>query len=125
MTCIIAVGTVTGIISGTGSMTAALGLCLIGPLQTAHGWAAVWFFLIACALAGIALIFPKVYKEIYQHDADFERASLEMKEECRLNESAFEAPPSSSCHPQHRKNYVSSSSYQGYRYGAISCSECK
>merc|ERR1719375_326318 len=46
-------GTVTGIINGSGSITAAFGLMLIGPLQNLGGWTAVWYFLIACVLVFI------------------------------------------------------------------------
>jgi OPA family glycerol-3-phosphate transporter-like MFS transporter 1/2 len=60
-------GTVTGIINGSGSITAALGLMLIGPLQTLGGWTAVWYFLIACVIAGTSLMGPKIYKEIVDH----------------------------------------------------------
>ena len=61
-------GTVTGIINGSGSITAAFGLMVIGPLQTMGGWTAVWYFLIACVLAGTALMGPKIYKEITAHE---------------------------------------------------------
>jgi sugar phosphate permease len=62
-----ALGTVTGIINGSGSITAALGLMVIGPLQTLGGWTAVWYFLIACVVAGTALMGPKIYKELTDH----------------------------------------------------------
>merc|ERR1712072_781652 len=42
--------TVTGIINGSGSITAAFGLMVIGPLQSMGGWTAVWYFLIVCVL---------------------------------------------------------------------------
>ena len=61
-------GTVTGIINGSGSITAALGLMVIGPLQALGGWTAVWYFLIACVVAGTALMGPKIYKELTQHE---------------------------------------------------------
>lgn len=63
-----ALGTVTGIINGSGSITAALGLMLIGPMQVAYGWSAVWYFLIACTIIGTLLMSPKVMKELYSHD---------------------------------------------------------
>jgi len=63
-----ALGTVTGIINGSGSITAALGLMVIGPLQINYGWVSVWYFLIACTLMGSSLMMPKVLKEIYEHD---------------------------------------------------------
>ena len=62
-------GTVTGIINGSGSITAALGLMIIGPLQKYYGWSSVWYFLILCTVAGSSLMMPKVLKEIYEHDA--------------------------------------------------------
>jgi sugar phosphate permease len=62
-------GTVTGIINGSGSITAAFGLMLIGPLQSMGGWTAVWYFLIACVLAGTGLMGPKILKELTQHDS--------------------------------------------------------
>jgi len=61
-------GTVTGIINGSGSITAAFGLMVIGPLQTLGGWTAVWYFLIACVLTGTGLMGPKIYKEIVAHE---------------------------------------------------------
>lgn len=119
------VGTVTGIINGTGSMTAALGLCLIGPLQTRHGWEAVWYFLMACVFAAVALIFPKVHKEIYEHDADFQRVSLGKEEVTPSSKDIFASPLPLSCigeenkliNDQRNQHYQ----YQGYRYGAIPC----
>jgi len=60
-------GTVTGIINGSGSITAAFGLMLIGPLQQMGGWTAVWYFLIACVVTGTALMGPKIYKEVTDH----------------------------------------------------------
>jgi len=59
-----ALGTVTGIINGSGSITAALGLMLIGPLQNFGGWTAVWYFLIFCVVVGTALMSPNIVKEL-------------------------------------------------------------
>ncbi|CAM9216009.1 unnamed protein product [Chrysoparadoxa australica] len=63
-----ALGTVTGLINGSGSITAAIGLLFIGRIQTAWGWASVWYFLIVCTVVGCALLYPKVKKEIFDHD---------------------------------------------------------
>merc|ERR1719337_389806 len=60
-------GTVTGIINGSGSITAAFGLMLIGPLQDLGGWTAVWYFLILCVVTGTALMGPKIHKELTDH----------------------------------------------------------
>lgn len=70
-----ALGTVTGIINGSGSVVAALGLLVIGPLQQRAGWAAVWDFLIVCVVTGTLLMGPKVHKELYYHDAPEPAAS--------------------------------------------------
>ncbi|CAN0527577.1 unnamed protein product, partial [Ectocarpus sp. 12 AP-2014] len=58
-------GTVTGIINGSGSIVAAVGLLIIGPLQNFGGWKAVWYFLVASTIAGMALLAPLVHKEIF------------------------------------------------------------
>ena len=67
-----ALGTVTGIINGSGSITAALGLLLIGPIQVSYGWSAVWYFLVFCTVVGTLCMSSKVYKEIYYHDVKSE-----------------------------------------------------
>jgi sugar phosphate permease len=59
-----ALGTVTGIINGSGSITASLGLLLIGPLQVKYGAASLWYFLMLCAVLGTVLMAPKVLKEL-------------------------------------------------------------
>jgi len=61
--------TVTGIINGSGSITAAFGLMVIGPLQNLGGWTAVWYFLIACVVTGTGLMGPKIMKELTQHES--------------------------------------------------------
>merc|ERR1719198_1698442 len=55
-------GTITGIINGSGSITAAFGLMLIGPLQSLGGWTCVWYFLIFCVVSGTGLMSPKIWK---------------------------------------------------------------
>lgn len=57
-------GTVTGLIQGTGSIIAAIGLLAIGPLQDNYGWGAVWLCLIGCTTAGVLLLSPKMKKEL-------------------------------------------------------------
>ena len=65
-----ALGTVTGIINGSGSVTAALGQLAIPILYNMGlrddvGYRYVWYFLIACTVAGTSLMSSKIYKEIY------------------------------------------------------------
>eukprot|EP00968_Pinguiococcus_pyrenoidosus_P025501 scaffold6180_cov200-Pinguiococcus_pyrenoidosus.AAC.4 len=64
-----ALGTVTGIINGSGSVTAAFGQMVIPVLQIAgeHDKVAfryVWLFLVACTIVGTALLGPKIVKEL-------------------------------------------------------------
>ena len=65
-----ALGTVAGIINGSGSVTAAFGQMAI-PILAAWGSADgvnyryVWFFLIFCTIVGTALLGPKIYKELF------------------------------------------------------------
>lgn len=64
-----ALGTVTGIINGCGSITAAIGqMAIPGLLQwgVSDGvhYRYVWLFLVCCAFMGTALLTPKIYKEL-------------------------------------------------------------
>jgi len=64
-------GTVTGIINGTGSIIAALGQIVI-PLLHEHGLARgvgyryVWYFLVLCTVMGTALLGKKIERELLQ-----------------------------------------------------------
>lgn len=58
-------GTVTGLINGTGSITASIGLLAIGPLQSRFGWGSVWVYLIACTFVGTMLMSTKIYAELF------------------------------------------------------------
>uniref|UniRef100_A0A7S2MCS9 Major facilitator superfamily (MFS) profile domain-containing protein n=1 Tax=Helicotheca tamesis TaxID=374047 RepID=A0A7S2MCS9_9STRA len=58
-------GTVTGLINGTGAITASLGLLVIGPLSKHMGWSAVWVFLMACTASGTLLMSPKIIAEVF------------------------------------------------------------
>jgi sugar phosphate permease len=66
-----ALGTVTGIINGSGSVTAAFGQMAIPVLfnlgqQHDVGYRYVWYFLIACTVTGTALMSSRIYKELYE-----------------------------------------------------------
>jgi sugar phosphate permease len=76
-----ALGTVTGIINGSGSVTAAIGQLAIPVLA---GWGSddqvgyryVWFFLVACTAAGTALMSSKIFKELVPGSDEGEGAPL-------------------------------------------------
>ena len=74
-----ALGTVTGIINGSGSITAAIGQLAIPVLynwgmQHAVGYRYVWYFLIFCTVTGTSLMSGKIYKELYPHSESREAA---------------------------------------------------
>jgi sugar phosphate permease len=67
-----ALGTVTGIINGSGSITAAIGQLAIPVLYEwgktdSVGYRYVWYFLIFCTITGTTLMSGKIYKELYPH----------------------------------------------------------
>jgi sugar phosphate permease len=68
-------GTVTGLINGCGSITAAIGLLAVGPLQSMYGWGSVWVFLIFCTATGTLLMGTKIYSELFPRA---ERNSLDV-----------------------------------------------
>lgn len=66
-----AIGTVTGIINGSGSVTAAFGQLAIPVLYHMGladnvGYRYVWYFLIVCTAIGTSLMYPKIVKELYE-----------------------------------------------------------
>ena len=58
-------GTVTGLINGTGSAVAAVGLLAVGPLQDRFGWSSVWIYLVGATGCGTLLMSPKIYEELF------------------------------------------------------------
>ena len=70
-----ALGTVTGIINGSGSVTAALGQLAIPILygmgkEDGVGYKYVWYFLIVCTFTGTALMSSKIFREIYPSSSE-------------------------------------------------------
>jgi sugar phosphate permease len=64
-----ALGTVTGIINGSGSVTAAVGQLLIPiffdwGLKNGVGYRYVWFFLVFCTVVGTSLMSGRIMKEL-------------------------------------------------------------
>ena len=69
-----ALGTVTGIINGSGSITAAIGQLAIPVLygwgkEAGVGYRYVWFFLVFCTITGTALMGGKIIKELQPANA--------------------------------------------------------
>ena len=76
-----ALGTVTGIINGSGSVTAAIGQLAIPVLlswgqEKGVGYRYVWLFLIFCTATGTALMSPKIIKELAPTDDSEEGTNL-------------------------------------------------
>mmetsp|Transcript_55857 Transcript_55857/g.62458 ORF Transcript_55857/g.62458 Transcript_55857/m.62458 type:complete len:470 (+) Transcript_55857:230-1639(+) len=57
-------GTVTGLINGTGALVSSVGLLVIGPLQAAFGWGSVWFFMLGATFTGTMLMSSKILSEL-------------------------------------------------------------
>jgi OPA family glycerol-3-phosphate transporter-like MFS transporter 1/2 len=55
---------VTGIINGSGSIVAAMGLILIGPMQARYGWRVIWYLITLCTALGTLLLSPAIWKEL-------------------------------------------------------------
>ena len=70
-------GTITGIINGSGSITAALGLLVVGPMTKVYGWSSVWYFMMGLTVCGTALLMPKVIKECWGKEEDGEGSGAE------------------------------------------------
>jgi len=70
-----ALGTVTGIINGSGSITAALGQLAIPVLygmgiKDGVGYKYVWYFLIVCTFTGTSLMSGRIFKELYPNTVE-------------------------------------------------------
>ena len=88
-----ALGTVTGIINGSGSVTAAFGQLAIPILfdwgkADGVGYRYVWFFLIFCTITGTSLMSPKIFKELQQGN---ETAPLTASSASRPNPKNYQA----------------------------------
>jgi sugar phosphate permease len=77
-----ALGTVTGIINGSGSVTAAFGQLAIPILYDMGkvdgvGYKYVWYFLIMCTICGTSLMGSSIYKELYPQRSASQAASAD------------------------------------------------
>jgi sugar phosphate permease len=62
-----ALGTLTGMINGVGSLVAATGLLYVTSWIDYLGWKRLWYSLIVCAIIGSLTLSHQVYKEIFYH----------------------------------------------------------
>lgn len=95
-----ALGTVTGIINGSGSITAAIGQLAIPllhdmGLQAGVGYRYVWYFLILCTAIGTSLMAPKIRKELGEDNENGgEAEALRPQGEGKLSYQALETSDS-------------------------------
>lgn len=94
--------TVTGFINGSGSIIAALGLVMIGPLQQSYGWKQIWYLLIGCTCLGTILLSPTITRELRRFDdgddeeEEVDRSTSEsVSERVHSNERALLIPSKS------------------------------
>jgi len=93
-----ALGTVTGIINGSGSITAAIGQLAIPILhdmgsKAGVGYRYVWYFLIVCTATGTSLMIPKIRKELNEGSSEAEREAL--RPDSKINYQAVDTADSS------------------------------
>lgn len=60
----------TGFINGCGSIIAALGLLLVGPIASSYGWHHVWNILVGSTVLGTLLLSPAIVREIWRAPFD-------------------------------------------------------
>ncbi|KAH8065067.1 hypothetical protein JL722_1965 [Aureococcus anophagefferens] len=56
-----ALGTVVGLINGSGSFVAAIGQMLVPYITDALGWSALWYFMLVSTVISCFLMLPKIY----------------------------------------------------------------
>ena len=64
-----ALGTVVGLINGSGSFVAAIGQMLVPYITDALGWSALWYFMLVSTVISCFLMLPKIYFELFGYDA--------------------------------------------------------
>ena len=64
-----ALGTVVGLINGSGSFVAAIGQMLVPYITDALGWSALWYFMLVSTVISCFLMLPKIYSELFGYDA--------------------------------------------------------
>lgn len=64
-----ALGTVVGLINGSGSFVAAIGQMIVPYITDALGWSALWYFMLVATVISCLLMIPKIHSELFGVDA--------------------------------------------------------
>lgn len=64
-----ALGTVVGLINGSGSFVAAIGQMAVPYITDSLGWSALWIFMLFATIVSCLLMLPKIYSELYGVEA--------------------------------------------------------
>jgi len=62
-------GTVVGLINGSGSFVAAMGQMCVPYITDALGWSALWYFMLVSTVISCLLMIPKIHSELFGVDA--------------------------------------------------------
>ena len=64
-----ALGTVVGLINGSGSFVAAMGQMAVPLITDALGWSALWYFMLCSTVISCLLMIPKIKQELAGEEA--------------------------------------------------------
>ena len=62
-------GTVVGLINGSGSFVAAMGQMAVPLITDALGWSALWYFMLCSTVISCLLMIPKIKQELAGEEA--------------------------------------------------------
>ena len=68
-----ALGTVVGLINGSGSFVAAMGQMAVPLITDALGWSALWYFMLCSTVISCLLMIPKIKQELAGEEAEWRR----------------------------------------------------
>lgn len=95
---------VTGIINGTGSVVASLGLMVVGPIQSTYGWKYIWHLITLCTVLGTLLLSPTIRRELFRSNSHISNSSSNPQNEQnyirtnQLNETKYQSINSNTDH---------------------------
>jgi len=64
-----ALGTVVGLINGSGSFVAAIGQMIVPYITDSFGWPALWYCMLIATVISCILMLPKIYSELFGDEA--------------------------------------------------------